>query len=50
VEVNGKKVCSAELFFVFAPHEHFAPDYQDEILNAYWSGTPPVGSKGKNGE
>jgi len=39
-EVEGKKVCSAELFFVFAPHEQFAADYQDEILAAYWSTHP----------
>ncbi len=35
-EVAGKKVCSAELFFVFAPYERFSPGYQDEILKAYW--------------
>jgi 3-hydroxyacyl-[acyl-carrier-protein] dehydratase len=36
LEVNGRKVCSAELFFVFAPHEQFAPDFRDEVLEAYW--------------
>jgi 3-hydroxyacyl-[acyl-carrier-protein] dehydratase len=35
VEVNGKKACSADLFFVFAPHEKFAPEYRDEILEAW---------------
>ena len=44
-EVAGKKVCSAELFFVFAPHEQFAPDYQDEILNAYWKANPTTQPK-----
>jgi 3-hydroxyacyl-[acyl-carrier-protein] dehydratase len=44
VEVDGKKVCSAELFFVFAPHEQFAPGYRDEILDAYWKAHPPTGS------
>ena len=44
-EVAGKKVCSAELFFVFAPHEQFASDYQDEILNAYWKIHPDMQPK-----
>lgn len=44
-EVAGKKVCSAELFFVFAPHEQFASDYQDEILNAYWKIHPDMRPK-----
>ena len=35
-EVGGRKVCSAELFFLFIPHERFAPNHQDEILSAYW--------------
>ena len=39
-EVAGKTVCSAELFFVFASHEQFAPGHQDEILNAYWKANP----------
>lgn len=39
-EVAGKKVCSAGLFFVFAPHERFASGYQDEILLAYWKANP----------
>jgi 3-hydroxyacyl-[acyl-carrier-protein] dehydratase len=37
IEVDGKKVCSAELFFAFAPHAQFAPDYRDEVLEAYRS-------------
>lgn len=44
-EVAGKKVCSAELFFVFAPHEQFAPGHQDEILNAYWRANPAMQPK-----
>lgn len=39
-EVMGKRVCSAELFFVFAPHEQFSPGHQDEILQAYWNEHP----------
>jgi len=39
-EVEGKKVCSAELFFVFAPHEHFAADHRDDILDVYWNTHP----------
>ena len=35
IEVNGRKACSAELFFVFAPRQQFAPNYTDEILDAY---------------
>ena len=47
-EVDGKKVCSAELFFVFGPHEQFAENFQDEILNAYWKANPDVQSKQKS--
>jgi 3-hydroxyacyl-[acyl-carrier-protein] dehydratase len=39
-EVEGKKVCSAELFFVFAPHDRFAPGHRDPILEAYWANHP----------
>src|SRR5512143_987710 len=39
-EVEGKKVCSAELFFVFAQHEQLAPGNQDEILGAFWRANP----------
>ncbi len=44
-EVAGKNVCSAELFFVFAPYERFAPGYQDEILQAYWKDHPGLESR-----
>ena len=37
IEVMSKKVCSAELFFTFVPFEEFAPDYIDEVLEAYLS-------------
>jgi 3-hydroxyacyl-[acyl-carrier-protein] dehydratase len=40
-EVAGKKVCSAELFFLFAPDEQFA-NHQDEILSAYWKAKGPT--------
>lgn len=42
VEVQGKKVCSAELFFVFVPHDQFSPDYRDDILDAYWEAHPTL--------
>lgn len=35
VEIDGKKVCSAELMFAFIPFEQFAPDFVDEVLEAY---------------
>ena len=39
-EVEGKKVCSAGLFFVFPPHERFTAGHQDQILLAYWKAHP----------
>jgi 3-hydroxyacyl-[acyl-carrier-protein] dehydratase len=44
-EVEGRKVCSAELFFVFAPHEQFAPGHEDDVLNAYWKANPSLQPK-----
>ncbi len=35
VEVDGRKVCSSDLFFVFAPRDHFSPDYVDVVLESY---------------
>ena len=35
VEVNGRKVCSSDLFFVFAPRDQFSPEYVDEVLESY---------------
>ena len=39
-EVEGKEVCAAGLFFVFAPYERFAAGHQDEVLLAYWKANP----------
>lgn len=36
IEVEGKKVCSAELFFAFAPHDQLALGYRDDVLEAYY--------------
>ena len=36
IEVDRKKVCTAELFFAFVPHNQFAPEYRDEVLAAYY--------------
>lgn len=44
-EVGRKTVCSAELFFVFAPHEQFAPNAHDDILSAYWTANPAMQPK-----
>jgi 3-hydroxyacyl-[acyl-carrier-protein] dehydratase len=44
-EVDGRKVSSAELFFVFAPHGQFAPGYEDEVLKAYWKANPALQPK-----
>lgn len=35
VEVSGRKVCSAELFFSFVAREQFAPGYRDEVLEEF---------------
>ena len=35
VEVNDRKVASAELFFTFVPADQFAPDYVDHVLQAF---------------
>ncbi len=35
VEVNGAKVCAAELLFSFLPLETFAPGYRDEVLESF---------------
>ncbi len=39
-EVEGKHVCSADLFFVFASHERFSKGHQDEVLLDYWRNHP----------
>ena len=35
IEVDGVKVCTADLFFVFAPWDQFSPDYVDPVLDSY---------------
>ncbi|MFM9884901.1 MAG: 3-hydroxyacyl-ACP dehydratase FabZ family protein [Burkholderiales bacterium] len=37
VEVDGKKVAQASLFFSFLPIEHFVAGYRDEVLEHYLS-------------
>ena len=37
-EVDGKKVCSAQLLFAFKPVVDFAPDYRDDVLEAFLAG------------
>jgi 3-hydroxyacyl-[acyl-carrier-protein] dehydratase len=39
-EVGGKKVCSAELFFVFAPYKPFTTGYEDDPTSRI--GTPTL--------
>lgn len=34
-DVLGKTVASADLFFAFVAREEFAPDYRDEVLEAF---------------
>jgi 3-hydroxyacyl-[acyl-carrier-protein] dehydratase len=34
-EVDGRKVCSAELLFSFRPIAEFAPDYRDLVLEEF---------------
>ncbi len=38
-EVEGKRVCSAELMFAFAPLASFAPDYRDDVLESFLAGS-----------
>ena len=40
-EVDGKRVCSAELRFAFAPLASFAADYRDDVLESFLAGTQP---------
>lgn len=35
VEVNGTRVCTAELLFSFLPMREFAPGYRDEVLESF---------------
>lgn len=38
-EVEGRPVCSAELFFSFVPKAQFASDYRDAVLEDYLAKT-----------
>jgi 3-hydroxyacyl-[acyl-carrier-protein] dehydratase len=40
IEVKDKKVCSAELFFVFVSDIKFPAGYRDDVLEAYWKANP----------
>jgi 3-hydroxyacyl-[acyl-carrier-protein] dehydratase len=35
VEVAGRQLCTADLFFTFVPNEKFAVDYRDELLERF---------------
>jgi 3-hydroxyacyl-[acyl-carrier-protein] dehydratase len=35
IEVSGRRVCSAELFFAFHPHTQFAAGYRDPVLEDF---------------
>jgi 3-hydroxyacyl-[acyl-carrier-protein] dehydratase len=37
-DVDGRRVCSAELMFVFVAATEFAADYRDEVLEAFLAG------------
>jgi 3-hydroxyacyl-[acyl-carrier-protein] dehydratase len=37
-EVDGRKVCSAELLFSFRPIAEFSPDYRDRVLEEFMHG------------
>lgn len=40
VEVDGKNICSSELFFTFVPYDKFASGYRDEVLESYLAKRP----------
>jgi len=35
IEIGSKSICTAELMFSFVPHEKFAADLRDEVLEKY---------------
>lgn len=37
LEVEERKLCSAELFFSFVPHEKFGGGYRDQVLERYFA-------------
>ena len=48
LEVDGRKVSSAELFFVFAPYEQFGGRHRDEVLASYLESNPMTGEAASN--
>jgi 3-hydroxyacyl-[acyl-carrier-protein] dehydratase len=44
IEVEERKLCSAELFFTFIPHDKFAPGYRDEVLERFLKKTATGGT------
>jgi 3-hydroxyacyl-[acyl-carrier-protein] dehydratase len=50
VEVLGRKVADAELFFVFAPRENFAADAPDPVLAAYYQSRAGLASGAADSE
>lgn len=47
VDVEGTKVCSAELFFAFVPMKEFGSDYVDQVLESFLSGNSELDEKVK---
>jgi 3-hydroxymyristoyl/3-hydroxydecanoyl-(acyl carrier protein) dehydratase len=37
VEIEGRKICTAELFFVFVSMDQLAEGYRDEVLESFLS-------------
>jgi 3-hydroxyacyl-[acyl-carrier-protein] dehydratase len=37
IEIENKRICSAELFFSFLGFDNFRADYRDEVLESYFS-------------
>ena len=35
IDIDGKKICSAELLFSFVPLDQFSPGYKDDVLEDY---------------
>jgi hypothetical protein len=35
IEIGDRKICSAELMFSFVPHDKFAADLRDEVLEKF---------------
>lgn len=43
ITVEGRPICSAELFFTFVPHDRFAAGYRDPVLARYLARTRAAG-------